>query len=418
MLFFGLLLFLFLIIIRPQDFMGGLERLPLVSALMTALIVGYAVSKTPKKLLRTAADRYVCAFFLVMIISTVFLHYLSYTASVIVDTIKIAVIYYLIVNLVNDETRIKAMTWTLVTFLSIVAGMGVLQHYGWDITGVGMLWASDKGIWQIRGVGIFDNPNDLAYSVVVVVPFALGFIFRKKGTATKLISVALVLIVGYCTYLTGSRGGLLCLVIAVLCWLYLRMGNKWLKRAAAIIAVIVIIVSIGLVAGGYRQDESSMDRIEAWAAGMDMLQSHPITGVGKGQFTENHRRDSHSSFVKCAAELGFPGLYLWLGITYCSIVSLSRLRRFAASPQLEPYMTGYMVFIPTYLFASIFSTRTYDIIFLVVIAMISSFERSLPVAIPDKSTAKVKKIRLLNKNIALLTVAVLIVLKLFMLQVW
>ena len=417
MLFFGLLVFLFLIVIRPQDFVGGLEKLPLVSVLMAALIVGYAVSKTPKKFFRTSADRYTSAFFLFMVVSTISLHWLTYTASVILDTIKIAIIFYLIVNLVNNETRIKTMTWTLITFLSIVAGMGILQFYGYDITGVGMLWASDKNIWQIRGAGIFDNPNDLAYSVVMVAPFALGFIFRSRAITTKLISGVLLFIIAYCIYLTGSRGGLLCLVLAGLCWLYLWIGNKWLRRLAAIAAVITIVVAIVFVAGGYRKDQSSMDRIEAWAAGMEMFQSNPLSGVGKGQFGEHHQRDSHSSFIRCAAELGFPGLYLWLGMTYCSIVSLTRLKRFGASPQLEPYVTGYTVFIPSYLFASIFSSRTYDIIFLVVIAMISSFERSLPVTIPDKSTMR-RKIRLLNKNIALLTVAVLIILKLFMLQVW
>ena len=103
--------------------------------------------------------------------------------------------------------------------------MGVLQHHGYDITGAGMLWAPDKGIWQIKGIGNFDNPNDLAYSVVLVVPFALGFLFRTKVFLFRAASLFLLIISIYCIYLTRSRGGQVSLVASLGSWAYFWIRN-------------------------------------------------------------------------------------------------------------------------------------------------------------------------------------------------
>ncbi len=311
------------------------------------------------------------------------------------------------------------MTWSLITFLAIVAGMGILQFHGYDITGSGMLWSADKGIWQIRGAGIFDNPNDLAYSVILVVPFVLGFLVGKSSFLTKAISAFLLAIVVYCVYLTGSRGGYLCLVVSGLFWLYFWIDSKLVRRIAAAVGIVVILLALGAQAGGYRDDKSSMDRIEAWAAGMDMLKSHPLIGVGKGQFGEYHKRDSHSSFVRCAAELGLMGLYAWLGAVYCSVISLLRLRKGQGPPEWKAYVAGFGVYIPGYLCASVFSSRTYDIVFLLAIAMISAFERLASSAAPNGAQAVLPKpIKMFNKNVAILTVGVIVALKLFIMQVW
>ncbi len=424
MIFLSLLVFLFLIIIRPQDFVPLMAGLPLVSLVMLVLAAVYFFSSVPKKFLKTPADRFVTLFFVMMVVSTVSVHWLSYTLETIVETLKVAMAYYLVVNLVNDEKKARQMTCAIVGFLTIIAGMGILQYYGYDITGMGMLWSSDKGIWQIRGAGIFHNPNDLAYSVVPVVPFALGFFFHYRSFMIKAVSTIVLAVAVYCTFLTGSRGGLLCLIVAGLCWSYFWANSRLMKRMIAVTAIIAILVSVGMVAGDYRRDESSMERIEAWAAGMDMLKSHPLIGVGKGQFGEYHYRDSHSSFMRCAAETGMVGLYAWLGMIYCSMVSLLALRRMRGSRRWKPYIVGYAVFMPVYLFASIFSSRTYDTIFFLAVAMISAFQRFLPLTAAEHEDsvrsffARSRRIRFFEKNIAILTVGVLVVLKLFLIQVW
>ena len=417
MIFWSLVVFIVLIIVRPQEFIRPLAGLPLVALAMGLLAIGFLLSSSRKKLLKTSSDKFVALFFISMLASTITVHWLSYTFQIVIETLQMAVAYYLVVTLANNESRVKTMTWVLVACLAVVAGMGVLQYYGWDITGTGMLWANDKGVWQIRGIGIFDNPNDLAYSVVMVMPFALGLLFRSKSVSHRILSLVFLGVVAYAIWLTRSRGGLLCLVFSIVLWLYFWIEKKSFRRIVAAVGIIVVIATAVSLAGGYRQDESSMERLEAWAAGMDMLKTHPLIGVGKNQFIEHHYRDSHSSFIRSSAELGLIGLYAWLGMVYCSVISVRWIMRKGAPPEWKGYATGYAVYIPIYLTASVFSTRTYDMVFLLVVALVSASER-LFAAKATQTGETPARVKILNKNIGLLTVGVLVVLKLFLMHAW
>ena len=48
-----------------------------------------------------------------------------------------------------------------------------------------------------------------------------------------------------------------------------------------------------------------------WGAGLQMLKSHPLFGVGFGNFADHAGLTAHNSIVVCAAELGLFGLYFW-----------------------------------------------------------------------------------------------------------
>jgi putative inorganic carbon (HCO3(-)) transporter len=420
MTFFGLLLLVFLIIIQPQYILPVLAHLPLVAVVSGLLILGCVVSPVSKRLLVTSTDKFFGIFCISMVLSTISAHYLTYTLETIVDVLRMAVIYYLVVVLVNDARRFRVMTWTLAILLSAVAGMAVLQYYGHDIIGIGMLWSSGKAVWQVRGTGMFDNPNDLAYSIVLVVPFAIGFVLGPGAFVTRVFSVALLWVTCFCIFVTGSRGGFVGAVVASFSWLYFWIiNNKHSRRLAAIFAILLIALAVSAKAGGYREDESSMYRIEAWSAGFAMLKSHPLIGVGKGQFVEHFRMDSHSSYVRCAAELGLLGLYAWLGVIYSSVISLQRRRKGNDTSEWKVYACGYAGYVFAYLCGSVFSTRTYDLVFLLAVAMISALERlTTPVVSDGKSVELPKAVKLINKNVALLTIAVIVVLKLFMMQVW
>ena len=420
MLFLGLLIFIFLIIIRPQDFVPGLKGYPLVFVVMGIVLVGWVLSPIQKKLFRTSQDKFVGLFFLAFVLSTISVNWITYSITTTIETLKIALIYFFIVTIVDTERRFKIVTWTIVILITIVGGMGVMQAYGYDITGAGMLWSKTKKVWQIKGIGNFDNPNDLAYSVVLVVPFAFGLFWKAKNIFSRVSAIFLSGLSIYCIYLTMSRGGLLALIFGLIVWWYFWISNIKLRRLTLILGVIGIVIAFSMQTEGYRSDESAMGRVEAWSAGMSMLQRHPVIGVGKGQFMEYHERDSHSSYVRAGAELGILGLYAWLGMIYFSLKSLWRLAGNTGGTKWKLYTTGYSAFIGSYACASIFSTRTYDIVFLVVVAITSAFDR-LSAQVADNPynpiTAKNEN-SFFNRTVAILTVSVLLVWKLFLIQVW
>ena len=245
MLFFGLLIFIFLQIIRPQDFVPGLEGARLVLYLMVILLIGLLFSPIEKKLIRSPQDKYAGLFFIAIVISTLTLFWIPYIIETSIETFKLALMYYFIVIVVNTEERFKIVVWTMVVLMAIVALMGILQYHGYDITGSGMIFADDKGVWQIRGIGNFDNPNDLAYSVVLSVPFALGFLFQSKGFLGRLSGVAILAISVYCIYLTRSRGGQVALAAALFTWVYFWVKNPKRKRQIIIVAIVGIMAVAG-----------------------------------------------------------------------------------------------------------------------------------------------------------------------------
>lgn len=83
--------------------------------------------------------------------------------------------------------------------------------------------------------------------------------------------------------------------------------------------------------GGEDASSSTLERIDCWAEAVSMFRAHPLLGVGLGQFTEYHYMTAHNSYLLAVAELGFPGLLLFVSILYISakipLNALASLRR-------------------------------------------------------------------------------------------
>jgi len=300
--------------------------------------------------------------------------------------------------------------------------MGVLQYHGYDITGAGMDFAEDKGVWQIKGIGNFDNPNDLAYSVVFVVPFALGFLFKSKKFLNRIIAINLLLISIYCIYLTKSRGGQIALAASLGTWIYLWIKDPRRKRQVMILAITAVIAIAVTQGTGYRDDESAMGRIEAWGEGWQLLKSNPIIGVGKGQFKEYHKKDTHSSYVRAGSELGLLGLYAFIGMIYSVGLTILNVQKPSVDDKWRPYYAGFGAFFVSFATASAFSTRTYDLIFLISVALVGTLGR-FALGNTDEVSAEgllfpAQTAQLWNKTVFGITIAVVISWYLFLRQVW
>ena len=389
--------------------------------LMVILLSGLLFSPIEKKFLRSPQDKFAGIFFIAMFLSTLTVLYLTYMIETTITILKIALIYYFIVITVNNEKKLKGATWTMVGMMTIVGLMAVLQSHGYDITGAGMVWSADKGVWQIKGIGKFDNPNDIAHSVVLVVPFSLGLLVQTKGILTRIVALTFLFISAYCIYLTRSRGGQIAFGTCLVTWIYFWTTSRKLRRRLFVLGAIGLFAIFAVRTAGYRGDESAMGRIEAWSEGWTLLKSHPIIGVGKEQFIEYHTRDTHNSYVRAAAELGLIGLYAFIGILYSSVATLFRIQRSPDYIKWRIYYVGYFSFLSAYMIASLFATRTYDSLFLMCVALTGVLGRF---ALKDTDEVSAKGLVFQgegvfrNKNVFGLSIAVLIVWYVFLRQVW
>ena len=75
-------------------------------------------------------------------------------------------------------------------------------------------------------------------------------------------------------------------------------------------------------------------RREFWRAGLDMIYSHPLAGIGLGNFTgkaishvaEGFKGIACNTFLEVAAELGIPGLLAYCAVLAAAFYSAGRLR--------------------------------------------------------------------------------------------
>jgi hypothetical protein len=217
--------------------------------------------------------------------------------------------------------------------------------------------------------GLFGDPNDLALTLVAMIPFALAMTRPARPvlrTVAMLLSTCALL---YGIYVTRSRGGVLALASVVALLLRGRVGNALSGVAGAL-------VLLGLLTAGFVGDRSmSIDasaegRIDAWSAGLQMLKHSPLWGVGLGLFGEYHTRAAHSAFVQCFAELGIVGYLLWLALIIVTLDELAGIR--SAEPsgrEGKRWASATATAIVAFLVGGMFLSRAYDVVLFVLLGL-------------------------------------------------
>ena len=190
------------------------------------------------------------------------------------------------------------------------------QGFGWALNthSVGYI---DLGERRITYLGFFNDPNDLGMFLVMNIPFAIYF-YNKGKFLSKLVMLTVLCALGYGIFLTGSRGSML--GAGGLLGVYILVVNAGPKLfiSAIILAPIAATVVASLQSN---IDASANGRLDAWYAGIQMLLSNPIFGIGKGQFRDHHGLVAHNSYVHVAGELGVPGYSLWGGAVIFTVLT-------------------------------------------------------------------------------------------------
>lgn len=214
---------------------------------------------------------------------------------------------------------------------------------------------------EARASGPLQDPNDLAYFLVVALPLLIalplprppavvdeGSFHRQRARAYRpaLLLAGAVLAAGAAA--TFSRGGALALTGAV-AWLVVRRGVSMRAVAATVGGLAVIGLGAVLFAGPVLDRAlaeksfiagTNVDTRELrWQAAARMLADHPVLGVGPGGFRSEYVVASgnaeldeqspvaHNIYLEIGAELGLPGLACFLGAVALAFVATERALR-------------------------------------------------------------------------------------------
>jgi O-antigen ligase len=191
---------------------------------------------------------------------------------------------------------------------------------------------------RLRLTGLTGNPSDLAMAAVLLLPFVLSW--GENSTRPRLYrGVAVVLTLG--AMASQTLTGLAALSFMLLIWLIQKRSKTlWLTTLGVGAALVAVALATGLATrlqvevnrvrrGDYYQLFSA--RGDGWSAGLEMIRSRPVRGVGAANYTHlyypsrlewltrkggtgrrgelaSHFQWAHSDPLQQTAELGVLGI--------------------------------------------------------------------------------------------------------------
>lgn len=172
----------------------------------------------------------------------------------------------------------------------------------------GLFGTTSVGGGRVRYLGVLLDPNELALATALTVPFAFAFVEVRASVFRIALLLFTLGVIAVEIVFTQSRGGLVAYASVLGAYFIKKFG--W-KRGVIVGAVMSLPL---LVLGGREGNdthESTIERLGCAAAGIKMLMSFPISGVGYSLYADYHFLTAHNAYILAAGELGVPGLWLF-----------------------------------------------------------------------------------------------------------
>lgn len=249
-------------------------------------------------------------------------------------TIYVSHLFFLITTLILVDSLYR-LRWTILAAIGSVGWASLYMLREWQ-TG-SAAYGADYRPGYVTG-----DPNYFTASVLICLPVAYYLLIGKQTRWERLFCFGCVFVTLPAIMVAASRGGFIGLMVAAV-FVVLRSkqrGRNLILVSFGLLVVLVLSPSSPLqrLLHPTASDVESTDtRLELWHAGWKMVKAHPIMGVGLGNFKAevasyaapglDLNNIAHNTYVEMAAELGVPGLLMFLAIIVLTFLSLGRSRR-------------------------------------------------------------------------------------------
>jgi O-antigen ligase len=241
---------------------------------------------------------------------------------------------FLILITFSVVDTLRRLRWTVLTLIG---------SYGFASLYVIREWQKGHLIYaNFRPGWIVGDSNYFSTTAIFAIFLAFYFIHGKRPRWEKAYCLICLLLTILAVTFCASRGAFLGLVAAAL---FLVWHTKRRVRNL-LISALVLPLSLALpMSALHRFLDPTTDygstqfHLEAWKAGLHMIEAHPIAGIGLGNFkplmpsymTPGTNVDvdtvAHNMFIEVAAELGLPALVIFLAMFWFTYRTLGKLRR-------------------------------------------------------------------------------------------
>ena len=332
--FFWLSAFFIVYCARPEDWFPGLKYLP--CAKITAILAMWGLFTALGRTKRTFKDVPKEGKLLLLLIGLMFVG--SFFSPIwkggavnhTIDFAKVWVAWMITFMLITTFERLRQIIQIQAASVAVICAISIIKGHNQP---------------RLEGVigGIYSNPNDLAFAVVLTLPFALAFLITSKGAVRKALWVLAMLIMMAAMFLTASRAGFINLLISgtVTMW---HFGIKG-KRPGLIGGVVLSAVVLLALAGGKLSDRfealsgdsttdasaygSYRDRMYLMERALEGIEHYPIFGIGNNNFLTYslNWHEVHMTYLQIAVEGGIPCMIIYLMFFRCGFKNLKIMRQ-------------------------------------------------------------------------------------------
>ncbi|HEY0250514.1 MAG TPA: O-antigen ligase family protein [Kofleriaceae bacterium] len=355
----GITLLVVFVLLRPQEFVPFLQRLPFLHLFTILAVLGYVIDVRLRRLQPIAVNTlpWIAAFLIWAILCTA-IEAPDTLVGLILFLVVLFALYGVIAHGIQRFRTFQIVAGTLtaaVVFLALVCA-----HQGFSpkqcVGGVDTDGAIDGvpdgrecekneecrggeaepdmefrcehvGLFgtysvdeRVRYRGELSDPNEVALAICSGgMAMLLGFaLLKQTSSGRRLVYVAGIGLCVVAVFMTQSRGGLLAMVLVPGIYAIRKWGWSVVVPGGGLAFLVLTLGG----RSGENADASTQQRYEAWSVGLDLWHHSPMFGVGARQFAAHHFLTAHNSFVLMLTELGIVGMFLFVAIIYLCMKTL------------------------------------------------------------------------------------------------
>ncbi len=319
---FGIIVWTWIAFMSPhRQAWGFMTEMPVALIIALVTLVSVLRSPEPKKIPWTRDSITLAIFVLWMTLTTFFALYPSLAFEQWDKVIKIQLMIFVAMMVINDPHRLNVLVWTIVLsigYYGVKGGIFTILHGG--VHRVYGPWGSFIG----------DN-NSMGLALAMTIPL-MYYLYREQAKRwyVRWGMLAAMLLTALAAFGTHSRGALLGMgaMAAMLWWksrqkffttlviafvalvVYNFMPQEWFDRMASIKT--------------YEEELSAQSRFDSWRFGYNMALAR-VTGGGFETFAG--RSDAHSIYFEVMGEHGFVGFGLFVLLGLFTWLTAGRIRR-------------------------------------------------------------------------------------------
>ena len=275
-------------------------------------------------------------FVLCIMMSTVKSIELLLTVKEIVRWLELFLIYFLTINLINEEKKMRVVLSSMVLNATLVSIYGIISYYN----GVG------SASWGHRASSFFGNPNPLAGYVNLIIPVLIGMLMASVTLWVRIMLGAFVVISVIAWFLSLSISGWLSLILTMVLIFFLI---KTKKKVLPFLVIFIVIFAITFLFSDIINDSLGRERLQpvrrslefrakCYSMGFDIVKDDLVFGIGTGnyhslikRFSENATSVSlgirnlvvashlHSLYLQVFVEIGVIGLSAFVFWLVCVV---------------------------------------------------------------------------------------------------